>query len=636
VRWARLLTGFVAVLLDAVLAPRAFAEEIEVRAELERQETFLGEAVTLRIVIDGVARAKGPDPAAFGPDFHAGAPEFRPRSSTLTTFVNGVESQRRIVGCSFHYTLRPLRAGVLTVPALDVVAGGETLRTQPLALRVVGPSPSAVAELEFALSRERVVVEEPVFFELIVRVQALELDGQPMDADPWLPREPLELRIPWFQELEGFTADDFIEWAQPLVGDQGFSVNGMTTRDFFNDRVVQFAFPAETVTRDGTRWREYRLRREFRPLTAGARTIPVSTLRGRVVTRVERRGRSSVVTDSVGVFVSHDPVALTVEPVPDTGRPATYRHAVGRYRVEAGVEPRRAKVGDPMKLTVRVWGEGLVDRVLPPLLSAQADLARDFAVGESAAAPEIDGTTKVFTFTIRPRSAEVEEVPPIEFAFFDPAEHRFAVALSKATPVEVEEATEVGADDLVGGAGRVDHSSSPGEELTGGLLANDGFAEMLADESYAPTTSVVFWLILFGSPLAYGGLAAVALRRRKLSSDPLRVRAEGALAEARAALSDSRSRLSAGDTGGAAEALHHALAGFVAARARLPAGGMTAADLRELFERRAIDTQAARALTDTAALCERVRFGGGGAEELSAALDRADGWLVSLRKEPLA
>ncbi len=371
-------------------------------------------------------------------------------------------------------------------------------------------------------------------------------------------------------------------------------------------------------------------------LTAGARTIPAATLRGRVVTRVERRGRSSVVSDSVGAFVSHDPIQLVVRPVPEAGRPATYRHAVGRYRVESGVEPRRAKVGDPMKLTVRVWGQGLVARVLPPRLSAQENLSTDFAVGDPDQAPEIDGTTKVFTFTIRPRHPGVEEVPPIEFAFFDPATRGFDVALSKPVSVEVEEATEVGAADLVGGVGGIDRSSSPGEELTGGLLANEGFAQMLADESYSPTSNALFWLILLGSPLAYGGLATVAWRRRKLSSDPLRVRSAGAFAAARSGLDEARSQLSDGDTVGAAETLHHALAGFVAARARLPAGGMTAADVRDLFEHRGIETAASLAVTAATALCERVRFGGGATDELTAALDQAPGWLQALRKEALA
>jgi hypothetical protein len=353
-----------------------------------------------------------------------------------------------------QFVLRPQRSGRLVVPELDVGDNGRTLTTPSLALDVVAPRPSLVSELVLNVTPPRPYVEQTVTFELEVRVRAFEFAGTWIsEGDPWTRAAP-QLTIPWFRELDGFETGEFAPWAQELLkgGEGGVSINNLRDSSFFSSGLLTFHLPAETIERDGVPWRVYRLRKTLRPLNAGTIEVPISSLRGTFITRAEGRSRPETVAADEKVFVAHDPRRIEVRAIPKEGRPATYRRAVGRFRVESSIAPARVNVGDPVTLSVRVWGEGRLDSLLPPALDRQDSLTRDFVVAESSTPSDYDGTSKVFAFTIRPREARITKVPPIELAYFDPETETFEVVRSIAQNIEVESSTSVGA----GGHGR-DH-----------------------------------------------------------------------------------------------------------------------------------------------------------------------------------
>lgn len=103
--------------------------QAETRAWLDRDRIALGETATLNIETDA-AGAQAPDYAPLDRDFEAGNHTSR-RQYELR---NGQASTRTL----FAVALQPRRAGVATVPALEV--GGE--RTQPLSLTVTPAAPA--------------------------------------------------------------------------------------------------------------------------------------------------------------------------------------------------------------------------------------------------------------------------------------------------------------------------------------------------------------------------------------------------------------------------------------------------------------------------------------------------------------
>ena len=109
-----------------LLSSPAFAE---VRAWLDRDRIGAGETATLNIETDQ-ATAATPDYSPLYPDFEVTGNT----SSRRVEIVNGASRSRVL----FAVALRPLRGGVIGIPALAV--GGE--RTQPLQLRVSAAAPA--------------------------------------------------------------------------------------------------------------------------------------------------------------------------------------------------------------------------------------------------------------------------------------------------------------------------------------------------------------------------------------------------------------------------------------------------------------------------------------------------------------
>ena len=108
-----------------LLAP--FAQAATVNAFLDRSQVSLGDTVTLNIKSDGAIGT--PNLAPLQKDFQVLGSS---RSSSVD-IVNGKTTRSDQLGIA----LKPLRAGTLTIPALDV--GGAL--TQPLTLQV-GASPA--------------------------------------------------------------------------------------------------------------------------------------------------------------------------------------------------------------------------------------------------------------------------------------------------------------------------------------------------------------------------------------------------------------------------------------------------------------------------------------------------------------
>ena len=55
------------------------------------------------------------------------------------TIINGKINRVSEHGYVFQYLLTPKRDGIVTIPAVEITAGGKTLLTQPIPIRVTKP-----------------------------------------------------------------------------------------------------------------------------------------------------------------------------------------------------------------------------------------------------------------------------------------------------------------------------------------------------------------------------------------------------------------------------------------------------------------------------------------------------------------
>ena len=87
----------------------------------------------------------------------------------------------------------------------------------------------------------------------------------------------------------------------------------------------------------------------------------------------------------------------------------------------------------------------------PPLVDLP-QLTADFKVTNEPLAGVVEGDTKIFTTSIRPRRAGIMEIPAIPLSYFDPASEQFVTVQSEPIRIEVVAAERLAVGSIVGSA----------------------------------------------------------------------------------------------------------------------------------------------------------------------------------------
>jgi BatD DUF11 like domain len=173
-------------------------------------------------------------------------------------------------------------------------------------------------------------------------------------------------------------------------------------------------------------------RRALFPLQSGRLVIPPAQLTYSLPT-----GASFFSHEASHELQTDSAVIVAVDP-PEADRPEDFDGAVGRFRLQTHVGSSTARVGDPLTITVRVSGTGNVKLLPRPRLTVPwaSAVPSDERVQIDSAGSRIGGS-KDFDWILTPRMAGDLDVPPVRYAYFDPATHRYAVARTDAVAVRV-------------------------------------------------------------------------------------------------------------------------------------------------------------------------------------------------------
>lgn len=135
---------------------------------------------------------------------------------------------------------------------------------------------------------------------------------------------------------------------------------------------------------------------------------------------------------------------LTVEHVPETGRPADWGGSIGKLEVTPpDLSNRFPEVGEPIKLKVTLVGEGNLDRIVAPELP-NSDAWDITPLSEKRQRRGEDRRT--FIYTLTPRLPGELKTPAVRFSTFNPETRTFesvefvsvAVKVSGSAPAKVE------------------------------------------------------------------------------------------------------------------------------------------------------------------------------------------------------
>lgn len=593
-------------------AAASAAEPPTIKVAVDRTKIYEGDSIRYTVTIDHAQNPQAPDLKALAADFDIANLGEQSMNSSFVSIINGKMTKEEHFGRQYNYRLTPRRIGSIDIPGPTATTDGQTIHGNAVTILVQPPDEQDVVRMKIEADHTTVYPMQPFTVTLSVDVKAM---PSPFDAkNPMTvqPNPPL-LQIPWAIDNQlSKSIKPSTEWRRWLgtVEDQeghGFNVNGLARESVFsmlNEQQVTFLPSAEKVQRRDKSGKEidywhYEFRRTFTATTIGPLTFGPASLKGDFATDVQDgriRGES--------VYAVAKPLVIDVQDVPSDGRPDCYIGAIGTFRLSASLEPKRARTGDPMTLTLTLEGEGTLDSATAPDLKNIAPIATHFKVYD--ATEQTKGSQRQFTYCVRPLDADVHEFPPVPAAFFDVDAKKYVTLQTDPIPIEVTKAVPLADRDIMTSSRASDGRGRDIQTRREGIFANITDPTRLGDESVRPQQ----WLIggggLFGTYIA---LAVFVGRWRRVHGDPVTSRRRAALGIAKRRLTDASHELSAGRATQGAEHILDALLGYVADTLGLTEAGLTATEACRQLELLGVDALLIGRLRTLLETCEGVRYG---------------------------
>jgi hypothetical protein len=396
IRGLKLLSPALALLFCCLSA--AFGANFT--ASLDRSTIEMGESATLSLTFEGGQPGNVPTPEVPGLQIQGTG------NSSSFSYDNSGHAD---VTFTVTFSITPDHAGDYWIPSMEADLDGQRIRTQPLKLTVTKPSaPSAsdinsgsqIAFMRFVLPNKKVYPGETIAGQLqlflrddVQNFQGLQLPGVPAD---------------------GFTVGKLLQ--------------GNSERTHIGNRmytVIPISVPL-TVIKPGTL--------SIGPISANALIVVGSGQWGPF---------GGVFGEQKQVALNADPVSATSLPLPTDNVPPDFNGAVGNFTMSVSAGPTNVAVGDPVTLRVQISGRGSLDAVALPSQASWNGFKTFSPTSKTDASDDAgDEGTKTFEEIVAPESANIHELPPISFSFFNPDDGNYHTLTQPAMPLFV---TSVGA-----------------------------------------------------------------------------------------------------------------------------------------------------------------------------------------------
>lgn len=264
-------------------------------------------------------------------------------------------------------------------------------------------------------------------------------------------------------------------------------------------------YPA--VRLGGREWEAHVFQRVIFPLANGRVDVPPARLSYALPLSSSFFSREETYT------VRSPAVTLVAVDPPAEGRPADWDGAVGRLQMRTRVEPQRARIGDPVTVTLRVSGAGNINLLPRPRLAVPWGDA--VPAGERVSLDSVRLRVvgaKEFDWVVTPTRGGRQVLPAQRYPVWDPTARRYDVVLS--TPEQLE----IAAGAAVAGAGGDRIGGTDGDDTRLPIRRTWG-----GERPDGPWTTWPFWLLLVLAP----GPAAWRWRRARLTMRAAATAADG-------------------------------------------------------------------------------------------------------------
>lgn len=363
--------------LTVVIEPR----EVEVRATLEAGSIWVGGEFMFEIEVSGAAEMDE-EPVL-------------PETGDFAELIALERSRSYISGRAVRaYRFRAVQAGRFEIGAVRMAAGGRTLSTDPISItvdEVPTPETDPPGSLVFLglPEKTRAYVNEPV----VVTYR--------LAHDRWTRRGlgPRPGTRSW-PSFEGFRVLERQPW------------------DSFEDLILDGRSLAQDIVRRVT----------LLPREPGLLSVDRGILEARrdIFAPLLATGR----TEMTSIVLASEPFTLEVLPLPDEGRPGSFRGHVGTLSVASRVDRTRVSVGQTVTLVMEVTLEGHVETLPDPEIA--------FPDGFTISEPEIStdsresrgvlSGSKTYVYRLTAVDPGTYRIPAVEMSYFDAETESYGTA----------------------------------------------------------------------------------------------------------------------------------------------------------------------------------------------------------------
>ena len=371
------------------IATAAQSQEVNVAAVIKPRQIQLDEKARLDLTISG-------DTALT----HIAAPKFNFLPAFLAVPLHSetiprLASDKIAVSMAWAYELIPQTIGDFSLSDVRFAYQGSTYFANPGSIRVSGSntytdvSTGSVHQIETEVSTTEPYLNAPVTYTFRYLYTAV----LPTEESP-TPQLP--------------TFPDFLVEELPPLSPQTQRIRGKT---FWVQEQVRRLYPQRTGQI---------------VITPGTLILPIP--RGRKTPHGHKTLKAKA-------------VRLTVQPLPETGKPAQFSGAVGEYQISGYVDRSVVEAGRALTLSLQISGQGSMQTVTAPKLPAISGVVVNGPNLVEGTVP----TIRTYAYVLIPARSGTLHIPAITYPYFDPSRAVYATTQTTPIPVSVRPSPDAAA-----------------------------------------------------------------------------------------------------------------------------------------------------------------------------------------------
>ncbi len=293
------------------------------------------------------------DPYSFKLDDKELEVKFTGKSSQSSiSITNGRRTESHTSLSTYTFTIPPNHRGIHIIPPITITIGDNEYHSEPTTYEIYRSEISENFRLEASLGGTM-----PLYPGQHATLTYRIMTTMPIDLT--------------FEQL-------------PLLNASGFRKTGTPTIKEYTSK----NFDIQEVSQ------------EVEAIKPGTYTFNKSIIEG-FTFRQDIFGRKALIRPKLRAEAS--PITVSVSDFPTKDRPQSFNGAVGEYKTEISLmTPKIMHVGDKIKLSLTISGNGPLSTVHLPDITKQDDFTKNFRLNDIPDSGKVSETSKQFTIEIRP------------------------------------------------------------------------------------------------------------------------------------------------------------------------------------------------------------------------------------------